>query len=356
MFSRSLQSLLLLPIAMRSAVAQSNACNNSPDLCSKQYNKITHLGAHDSPFLRDESTSWSTSGNQFYNSTVQLEAGVRLLSAQVHSKNGEWHLCHSNCDLLDAGKLSDWLGEIKGFMDDNPNEVVTVLLVNSDEAKASDLASEYSAAGVDKYSYKQSSSSATTNWPTLQDLIDSDTRLINFVASLDDNSGAPYLMDEFTYVFENAFENSKLSDFSCAPDRPSSVSGKSSDAISSGRMALMNHFLYEDQAFGIQSPNIGNLTTTNAPGNETGNLGMQTGKCTQEYGEQPTFVLVDFFNVGPAIESVDSANGVSNAVGRRSVPNEVLSESSDSAAGVNAAFGYWSLAMVAVTFGYAICC
>lgn len=355
MFSSSLRSLLLLPIALRAAVAQSSskACNNSPDLCSKQYNEITHLGAHDSPYLRDDSTSWSTSGNQFFNTTVQLEAGVRLLSTQVHSQNGEWRLCHSSCDLLDAGTLSSWLGEVKDFLDDNPNEVVTILLVNSDDASASDLAAEYVAAGVDSYSYVPSSGSASESWPTLQKLIDSDTRLVNFVASIDDNAAAPYLMSEFTYVFENDFENSELSDFSCTPSRPNGLSSGSTG----GRMGLMNHFLYLDQAFGIQSPNIGNLTTTNAPGNDTGMLGLQTGRCTQEWGMQPTFVLVDFFNVGPTIEAVDSANGVSNAVGRRSVPNEVLSESEESAAAdATATFRSWSIALLAVTFGYAICC
>jgi hypothetical protein len=40
------------------------ACNNSPDLCRRSYSSITHLGAHDSPFLRDESTNFSDSGNQ----------------------------------------------------------------------------------------------------------------------------------------------------------------------------------------------------------------------------------------------------------------------------------------------------
>lgn len=354
MFSSSLRSLLLLPIALRAAVAQT-ACNNSPDLCDRQYNNITHLGAHDSPFLRDETTTYSTSGNQFYNSTVQLEAGVRLLSAQVHSQNGEWRLCHSSCDLLDAGTLSSWLGEVKSFMDDNPDEVVTILLVNSDNASASDLAAEYVAAGLDSYSYVPSSASASSTWPTLQDLISSNTRLINFVASLDDNAAAPYLLDEFTYVFENAFENSQASDFSCTPNRPSGLSAGSTG----GRMALMNHFLYQDQAFGIQSPDVGNLTTTNAPGNSTGMLGLQLGQCTREYGGQPTFVLVDFFNVGPAIEAVDAVNRVSNPVGRRSVSSEVLSESEGSssaaAAGVSAAFGYWSLGLIATTLGYAIC-
>ena len=120
-------------------------------------------------------------------------------------------------------------------------------------------------------------------------------------------------------------------------------------------MALINHFLYLNQAFGIQSPNVGNITTTNAPGNSTGMLGMQLGQCSREYGTQPTFVLVDFFNVGPAIESVDTVNGVTNPVGRASVSKDVLTESEESAAGVNAAIGYWSVGLIAATLGYAIC-
>lgn len=43
----------------------SYACNNSPALCSRSYSNITHLGAHDSAFVRDASTSYSDSGNQY---------------------------------------------------------------------------------------------------------------------------------------------------------------------------------------------------------------------------------------------------------------------------------------------------
>ncbi len=101
MLVRSLQMLLLLPAALRLAFAQnsnsSTACNNSPDLCQRAYNNITHLGAHDSPFVRDASTGYSVSGNQYYNTTVQLAAGVRLLSAQVqtNSTNGQLSVCHT---------------------------------------------------------------------------------------------------------------------------------------------------------------------------------------------------------------------------------------------------------------------
>jgi hypothetical protein len=87
MFSRLfLQASTLLPLLYTTASAQ-NACNNSPDLCNRAYNNITHLGAHDSPFLRNAETSFSTSGNHYYNTTIQLDAGVRLLSAQIHKSN-----------------------------------------------------------------------------------------------------------------------------------------------------------------------------------------------------------------------------------------------------------------------------
>lgn len=63
-----------------------------------------------------------TAFHRYYNSTKQLNAGVRLLTAQVHRNNGSLDLCHTSCGLLNAGSLSDWLVEIKGWMDANPND------------------------------------------------------------------------------------------------------------------------------------------------------------------------------------------------------------------------------------------
>lgn len=45
-----------------------------------------------------------------------------MVTAQVHKKNSEWHLCHTSCQLLDAGKLSTWLGKIKKWLDKNKND------------------------------------------------------------------------------------------------------------------------------------------------------------------------------------------------------------------------------------------
>jgi hypothetical protein len=264
-----LASLLALTTAALLEPRQITACNNSPDLCSKSYSAITHLGAHNSPFIRDASTSFSTSGNHYFNTTVQLSAGVRLMTGQVHRSGGGWHLCHTSCDLLDAGLLSDWLAEIKTWMDNNPSEVVSLLLVNSDSATSGDLASEFTKSGITQYSYTPpSSTTPLTTWPTLQDLISANTRLLTFIASLDPSqvdSTTAYLMDEFTFIFETPFENTDPNKFTCTPDRPSSLRGQTEQAISSGRMPLQNHFLYNTQLFGIEAPDEANITNTNAP-------------------------------------------------------------------------------------------
>lgn len=63
---RSFGLLLWLPVVLANPLrTRSTACNNSPDLCDKSYGEITHLGAHDSPFVRDASTSNSVAGDQY---------------------------------------------------------------------------------------------------------------------------------------------------------------------------------------------------------------------------------------------------------------------------------------------------
>lgn len=299
------------------------ACNNSPDLCSRAYSNITQLGAHDSPFVNNVSASnsitFSDASNQNVNSVAQLSAGVRLLSAQVHNNNGAWHLCHTSCSLLDAGTLSAWLSTIKTWMDGNPNEVVTILLVNSDNASAEDLDSEFEAANITSYGYRPpSATTALATWPTLQEMISNNTRLVTFVTSLNPltNTVAPYLLDEFTFVFENSYNVTSLSNFSCVADRPPAVSGQTATAISSGRLPLMNHFLYTSGGFGIQIPDTANITTTNGKAG-IGSLGAAASDCSAAYGKAPAFLLVDFFDEGSTISVVNSLNGITtNAIGQ----------------------------------------
>ncbi|MCJ1454417.1 hypothetical protein MMC28_004770 [Mycoblastus sanguinarius] len=208
-------------------------------------------------------------------------------------------------------------------MDANPYDVVTILLVNSDNASAEDLNSEFEAANITSYAYKpQSTTTALAAWPTLQELITASTRLVTFVASLDPstNTVAPYLLDEFTFVFENPYNVTSLSNFSCVADRPPAVSGQTASAISSGRLPLVNHFLDQSAGFGIDIPDKGNITTTN--GNSgVGSLGVAASDCTAAYGKNPAFLLVDFFDQGSALSIVNNLNGVQASVTGQTQPS-----------------------------------
>jgi len=346
-------------LAITALAANTTPCNNSPLLCNRAYDNITYLGAHDSPFLRDSSTSSSLSGDQFYSSTTQLSAGVRLLTGQIYTTNATsgLHLCHTECSLLDAGRLSNWLSSIKTWLDANPTDVVTLLLVNSNDASTASIAAEFALADLTSYTFHPTSTATSSTpgagaWPTLQTLINANTRLITFVASLaDDGSAAPYLLNEFDYMFENSYNNTSPSDFSCVPDRPANVAGSIQAATTQGLMPLLNHFLYTELATtgelaGVDIPDVDAAYTTNAPTGSancttgTGCLGTLAQGCADMYGRAPSYVLVDWFNVGPAIATVDALNGVAedDVVGRQDVsgaaaPPPAAEASSSSSAG-----------------------
>jgi len=365
---RSLLNLLSLAAATSAALLvprnDSHACNNSPDLCSHSYADIVHLGAHDSPFVQNNANSGNQftfiqASNQNINSTAQLTAGVRLLSAQVHKNNGAWHLCHTSCGLLDAGPLGTWLAEIKIWMDANPYDVVTLLLVNSDNASPSDLDAEFKSAGINSYSYTPpSTTSAPPSWPTLQDMIANHTRLVTFVASLPpaSNTMAPYLLDEFTFLFENDYNVTSPSNFSCTADRPAPLTGQTAQALSSNRLPLVNHFLDKaDNTFGgsgVFTPDTGNITTTNGKIG-VGSLGAAATDCTDTYKRNPFAFLVDFFDQGQTLAVVDGLNGIT-PVGRGSAPASKSTGATSNASSVRATMGV-SVTQVASVGGLILC-
>ncbi|KAF2673004.1 hypothetical protein BT63DRAFT_367740 [Microthyrium microscopicum] len=316
-----------LSIAQESLWSSPDACNNCPALCNRSYGNITHLGAHDSMFVANTSNSFTVSGNQFYGTDTQLDAGVRLLSGQLHTTNAtgiELRLCHTDCDLYDGGSMIKWLKDVSYWMDEHPNDVVTLLLVNSVNANSTLLGASFRASGITKHAYVPATKlGAKTVWPTLGEMIQAKTRLVTFISSLPDNTGAPYLLDEFSYVFENQFEVTSPNNFSCMPDRPTNLKDKVSQAQSSGRLFLMNHFLDKKQLLNIVIPDRDNAANTNSPDPDlTGSLGKELNTCGAVYGRSPNFVLVDWFNMGPAISAIDAANGIIDPDGRTSVSTE----------------------------------
>ncbi|KAG5979223.1 hypothetical protein E4U55_005409 [Claviceps digitariae] len=294
-------------------------CNNSPTLCGRPYNAVTYMGAHNSAFLRDQSSGDSLSGNQFQNAIQALDSGLRLLQVQVHKPNSTLKLCHTSCSLLDAGALDSWLSTINDWMGKNPHDVVTILLVNSDKAPVSDFASAFERSGLSKLAYRPASDALSSSWPTLQSMIDANTRLVSFITSIKYSSSTPHLLPELTHIFETPYEVSDLNGFNCTVDRPSRAS-PASTGLANGFMSLVNHFKYQSIVAGLEIPDLSTIDTVNSAATSTpGNLGAHLQQCKAQWNRAPNFVLVDFWNRGDVMTALDAMNGVTDATGRRAV-------------------------------------
>lgn len=109
-------------------VTNTRPCNNYADFCYRKYGNITEVACHNSPFVKTNNLA----ANQKYEVAYQLNDGVRFLQAQIQwPTNGtEPHFCHTSCDILDAGPITDWLGDVKNWVASHPYDVITILLGN----------------------------------------------------------------------------------------------------------------------------------------------------------------------------------------------------------------------------------
>ncbi|CAE6428364.1 unnamed protein product [Rhizoctonia solani] len=263
-------------------------CNGYSELCTKTFGNVTYIGTHNSYSVGSNNLA----ANQDYDVTQQLTDGIRMLQVQAHLQNGAIRLCHTSCLLMDGGLFTDYLKKVKTWLDSNPNEVISILVVNIDNQPASSFAAIYQAASMVDLSYAPPTKSVTADqWPTLGTLIDSGKRVLTFMDNSADFTTVPYLIDEFSNIWEtpyNVVENS----FPCTLNR--------TDGTAEGKMGLSNHFLDKyASVLGIQSlvPDKDSLNQTNAVSG-AGSLGQEAQTCAALNGKQQTFFLVDYYNYG----------------------------------------------------------
>jgi len=241
----------------------------------------------------------------YFSVTQQLNDGVRLLQSQVHNLSGIIQLCHTSCALFNGGPLSAYLGKVKTWMDANPNDVVTLLIVNSNDFPPAQFASAFQAAGLDTLSFAPPSASIpATQWPTLGSMISSGKRLVTFLDASADFTSVNYLIDEFTNVWETAFDVTDTT-FNCNVNR--------TKGDPSTQMYLINHFL-DTLVLGQPTPDVAQANVTNSV-NGTGSLGQQVNTCVATNGRNPNYMLVDFYEYGggSVFQVAATANGVTYA-------------------------------------------
>lgn len=175
-------TLLTISVLLIPATQAQRICNGHAELCTRRYPNISFVGAHDSPFV-----GLLPSDNQGISVTEQLQRGYRFLQGQTHidkydvENPGVLHMCHTDCLLRDAGPVAEYLATVKTFLDNNPDEVVTVLLTNGDNVDISVFDSVVNESGAKDYVFTPSGKLDTNQWPTLEEMISSNQRLVLFL-------------------------------------------------------------------------------------------------------------------------------------------------------------------------------
>lgn len=139
------------------------------------------------------------------------------------------------------------------------------------------------------------------DWPTLAEMIITGKRVVMFLDYQANQTAYPWLLDEFTQLWETPFDPTDNT-FPCTVDRPPNLS----DDDAKNRLYLTNHNLnIELTVLGTSMlvPARTELNVTNAV-NGTGSLGLAAEGCFEKWGRAPTFLNVDYYNYGSYAGSV----------------------------------------------------
>ncbi|CAK39799.1 hypothetical protein CBS63078_4514 [Aspergillus niger] len=278
--------------ASSTPVVNTQPCNGHAEFCARKYSNITMVAAHNSPFVKPGNAA----ANQALKVTAQLDDGIRMLQFQTHLVNNTLYLCHTSCDLLNMGPLEDYLTTVTKWVKTHPYDVVTILIGNYDYVDPGNFTGPMQNSGLMDYVFTPSKiPMALDDWPTMSSMILSGKRAVVFMDYQANQTAYPWLMDEFSQMWETPFSPTDAA-FPCTEQRPPDLSAQDAK----DRMYMANHNLNLDiniASISLLIPNTASLNQTNAVSGY-GSLGKMARNCTAMWDRPPNFLLVDYYNYG----------------------------------------------------------
>jgi len=257
-------------------------CNGSLQLCNKPYNQVVFLGTHNAYNSAQDGFNLP---NHNLNVANQLNDGVRCLLMDVYELEGELVVYHT-FSFLGFQPFANYLNDIKTFLDDNPNEIITIIIECHTTAQL--IENDIQQTGLTNYLYHHNSN---LGWQSLQNMADNNQRLVIF--SEEDN-GTPeqtwyhYVWD---YTVETHYSVNHPDDFNCDDNR-----GEVDNDL-----YLFNHFVTTPLGVGD--------SISAAIINDYDFLYNRIEECQSINNRIPNFVTVDFHELGNPIDVVNDLNG-----------------------------------------------
>ena len=313
---------------------ETHGCNGHVELCDRPITQVAFAGTHNSQSAADVKGFYFA--EQLHGINSQLDAGVRALLIKTHygirAKKGvltdlsrdteeqhkelvenlgpdgqaavqrliasfgeapkgaqaEPYLCHGFCEL-GAVYLDDALNDVNNFLSKHPNEVV--ILFFGDYVSPTDTADSFVRTGLIDRVYTHRPGTA---WPTLQQMIDQDQRVLVLSEHIGDAAKPEWYHDGWSIVQDTpyAFKSRAeiLTDASCAPNR----------GVADAPMFLVNNWVPS------QTPSQAVAADVNA----YDALLARVQRCQQIRGLFPNIIAVDFSEKGDLFRVVDAVNGV----------------------------------------------
>lgn len=257
-------------------------CNGSVGNCEKKYNAVSYLTTHNAFNTDSEGFSFP---NQHLGIADQLNQGVRAFMLDVYDFWGTTTQYHGSF-ALGTQALSSDLNEIKAFLDVNSNEIVTLIL--ECYVSANEIESELISTGLMPYVYTHVNGTA---WPTLQEMINLNKRLVLFSDVADASPTQGWYHYVWNFAVETHYSVNNVNDFTDAYNRGDSLND----------LFIFNHFVTN----GVTGTG---MDSEAAIANEYNFLLNRIELNYALKGKFTNFITVDFFELGNALDVVNSLN------------------------------------------------
>ena len=301
-----------------------DGCNGSPTLCDRTIDTLTFPATHNS-MAAAEYAGWLF---PMHDRTIpeQLDDGIRALLIDAYygfpgrrvytdfergpnklradidesfgpdfvaaadrvrstiaepSGESKLYLCHGFCEL-GAIDLVDTLRQVDAFLDQNPNEVLMIVI--EDYVEPADIVDAFEESGLAEHAYD---GPLGPDFPTLQELIDSDQRAIVLA---ENNAGeAPWYRLAYDYFQETGYDFKTPEQMDCAPNR----------GAKSNPLFLINNWINTDPA--ARPSNAAKV-------NSHSFLLDRAERCAEQRGLTPNVIAVDFYRQGDLLGVADELN------------------------------------------------
>lgn len=260
-----------------------NEINNSDiALLPKKYDSVCFLMTHNS---MNSSEKGYAIPNQTYSISNQLNAGVRGLMLDTYDGTDGVAITYHAIEALGSQKLVDVLEEVKAYLQQNTNAIISIIFQN--EGGNAQLEQAIDSIGLDAFTYTHT---AGTAWPTIQTMVNNNQRLVLFVEK-NKLPRASYLMNAFSIIFDTKYEFKNVNEFNSDLNR-----GRN------GRreLYLVNHWL--SNSLGLPDKNLAPQANARAV------VGKRVQDCSSANNHFINFLGVDFVEIGDTKAVVDSIN------------------------------------------------